>query len=253
MTLRFAACLAIYPFFCVASSLAQGDADADAKVAQDLGRYSTEKLETACAQMSARSYVSGLTDGAWMALPGGGRTYYYRSACYQELARRTGNASWCAEVKERKTLFGDGSAVSPAQCARQVAQVQRDRAEQQAWAARHAAALQGAFTVSGVKASEQARGEWLLLVTFEGRLPGRYRLEVARLTPQRGILIDEELSLEADTQRQWTLARPTVLGPAQPPAITPLSVSLFYLPAADNQAVPGPHLTGVRNLTLSLP
>ncbi len=251
MTPRFAACLAIFPFFCVASALAQGDADA--KVAQNLDRYSTERLETACVQMSAHSYVSGLTDGAWMALPGGGRTYYYRSACYQELARRTGNASWCAKVKERKTLFGDGSAVSPAQCERQVAQVQRDRAQQQAWAARHAAAVQGAFTVSGVKASEQAQGDWLLLVTLEGRLPGSYRLEVARLSPQRAILVNEELSLEADTQRQWTLARQTVLGPTQPPAIAPLSVSLFYLPAADNQAVPGPHLTGVRNLTLSFP
>lgn len=251
MTLRFIACLAFYPIVCVATAFAQGDADA--KVAQNLDRYSTETLEAACAQMSPRSYVSGLTDGAWMALPGGGRTYYYRSACYQELARRTGNTSWCTQVKERKTLFGDGSGVSPAQCERQVAQVQSDRAEQQAWAARHAAAVQGAFTVSGVTASEQTQGDWMLLVTLEGRLPGRYRLEVARLTPRRTILVNEELHLEGNTQRQWTLARQTVLGPATPPAIAPLSVSLFYLPSTDNQAVPGPHLTGVRNLTLSLP
>ena len=93
----------------------------------------------------------------------------------------------------------------------------------------------------------------MLLVTLEGRLPGRYRLEVARLTPRRTILVNEELHLEGNTQRQWTLARQTVLGPATPPAIAPLSVSLFYLPSTDNQAVPGPHLTGVRNLTLSLP
>lgn len=251
MTPRFAACLVLYLMSAWLAMPAW--AGTDAEVAQNLDRYSPATLETACAQMSARSYASGLTDGAWMALPGGGRTYYYRSACYQELARRTGNASWCAQVKERKTLFGDGSAVSPAQCERQVAQVQSDRAELQARAARHAAAVQGAFTVSGVTASEQTQGDWMLLVTLEGRLPGRYRLEVARLTPRRTILVNEELHLEGNTQRQWTLARQTVLGPATPPAIAPLSVSLFYLPAADNQAVPGPHLTGVRNLTLSLP
>lgn len=251
MTPRFAACLVLY--LLSALQAAPALASADTEISQNLDRYSPATLEVACAQMSPHSYASGLTDGAWMALPGGGRTYYYRSACYQELARRTGNANWCAQVKERKTLFGDGSGVSPAQCERQVAQVQSDRAELQARAARHAAAVQGAFAVSSVKASEQTQGDWLLLVKLEGRLPGRYRLEVARLTPQRTTLVNEELSLERDTERQWTLTRQTVLGPARPPAIAPLSVSLFYLPSADNQAVPGPHLTGVRNLTLSLP
>jgi hypothetical protein len=243
------------PVWCLLYALwaAPALAASDAEAAQNLDRYSPSELEAACARMSSHSHASGLTDGAWMALPGGGRTYYYRSACYQELARRTGNPSWCAQVKERKTLFGDGSGVSPAQCERQVAQVQSNRAEQKASAARHAAAVQGSFTVRSVKATEQPQGDWQLAVTLEGRLPGRYRLEVARLNPQRTILVNEEITLERNTQQQWVLARHAVLGPAIPPAIAPLSVSLFYLPSADNHAVMGPHLSSIYNLTLSLP
>lgn len=233
----------------VAPALAASDTD----TSQNLDRYSTTELEAACARISSNSHASGLTDGAWMALPFGGRTYYYRSACYQELARRTGNVSWCTRVKERKTLFGDGSGVSPAQCERQVAQVQSNRAEQQASAARHAAGVQGAFTVRNVKATEQPQGDWQLAVNLEGSLPGRYRLEVARLNPQRTILVDEEIILERNTQQQWLLRRQAVLGPAAPPTIAPLSVSLFYLPSADNHAVMGPHLSSIYNLTLSLP
>lgn len=233
----------------VAPALAASDAD----IAQNLDRYRTPELEAACARMSSHSHASGVTDGAWMALPGGGRTYYYRSACYQELARRTGNASWCAQVKERKTLFGDGSGVSPAQCARQVAQVQQDRAEQQASAARHAAAVHGAFTVRHVQATELPQGDWQLTVHLDGDLPGRYRLEVARLNPQRTLLVHEERTLERNTQQQWLLPRQAVLGPATPPAIAPLAISLFFLPSADNRAVMGPHLSSIYNLTLSLP
>ncbi|MDZ7918696.1 hypothetical protein [Rhodoferax sp.] len=233
----------------IAPALAASDAD----LAQNLDRYSTSELEAACARMSSRSHVSGLTDGAWMALPFGGRTYYYRSACYQELARRTGNASWCTRVEERKTLFGDGSGVSPAQCERQVAQVQSDRAEQQASAARHAAAVKGAFTVRNVTATEQMQGDWQLQVALEGRLAGRYQLEVARLTPKRVVLVSEELKLEHDTLQRWLLPRHVVLGPTTPPMIAPLAVSLSYLPPVDDRIVLGPHLTSIYNLTLSLP
>jgi len=85
----------------------------DAQVANNYYKFSDAQLEAVCAGMSPTSYVSGLTAGAWLAMPFTGRTYFYRSACYFELARRTGKVTYCQQVKERKTLLGDGSAMSP--------------------------------------------------------------------------------------------------------------------------------------------
>lgn len=82
-------------------------------------RYSNAEFKTVCDKMSPFSYVSGLSDGAFLVI--GGKTYYYKSRCYQELARRTQDEDLCAKVIERKVLFGDGSGVSPKECRRGIA------------------------------------------------------------------------------------------------------------------------------------
>eukprot|EP01030_Chromulinospumella_sphaerica_P026653 gene26653-26868_t len=87
-------------------------------------RYNNTELEAVCQTMSPTWHVSGLTDGGWGSLGLGGRTYYYRSACYLELVRRTGRAELCPKVVERRTLFGDGSSHTPEACAKVAAAYQ---------------------------------------------------------------------------------------------------------------------------------
>ena len=93
-------------WFCLVllCAIPQAWAQSDAEVTNQYYRYSNPQLEAACARMSPSSHASGLTDGAFVAVPFAGRTYYYQSDCYLELARRTADVAWCAKVRERKTL-----------------------------------------------------------------------------------------------------------------------------------------------------
>lgn len=52
--------------------------------------------------------------------PPGMKTLYQRSSCLFSLARKYRDASLCAEVRERKSLFFDGSALTRESCEREV-------------------------------------------------------------------------------------------------------------------------------------
>ena len=118
----------------------QAWAQTDAEIGNHYYRFSNAELEAVCARMSPTTYIDGLTDGALLAVPFTGRTYFYQSACYLELARRTFDLAWCPKVRERKTMLGDGSSHSPASCQRLVASLQRNQTLIQQSADRHAAA-----------------------------------------------------------------------------------------------------------------
>ena len=137
-------------------------------------RHSNAELEAVCDAMSPSRYVSGLTDGAWAALPGSGKTYFYRSACYLELVRRTGRAELCAKVVERHSLLGDGSSHTPQTC-QQVATTYQARQVQstqdQAAANR---LMEGMFKISKLQVTALPNGNWRLNVQADGQRKGDY-------------------------------------------------------------------------------
>jgi len=239
-------------------------AQSDAEVGNQYYRYSNTELEAVCARMSQSSHASGLTDGALLAVPFAGRTYYYQSACYLELARRTVDVTWCVKVRERKTLLGDGSGHSPASCQRMLAGLQQSQARIQQSADRHAAAVRGVFKIESAQVTALPSGDWLLLVQTAGSLPGRYRLQVDN-SRDRIRLLNQDLMLPTPGPQRYTLARKQVLGSTALPAIFPIAVSLRYVfPAdsasasqeqvkADEKTPVREHLSSIQNLTLSAP
>src|SRR3546814_17043831 len=66
--------------------------------------------------MDPADYVTGLLFN-----PPGMKTYFKRSSCLQAIAVAYRDASLCEEVRERKSLFFDGPALSRASCERRVA------------------------------------------------------------------------------------------------------------------------------------
>src|SRR3546814_5842882 len=68
-----------------------------------------------CRRMDPADYVTGLLFN-----PPGMKTYFKRSSCLQAIAVDYRDASLCEEVRERKSLFFDGSAISRASCERRV-------------------------------------------------------------------------------------------------------------------------------------
>ena len=193
-------------------------------------------------------------DGAILAAPFAGRTYYYQSDCYLELARRTADGAWCAKVRERKTLLGDGSSHTPASCQRMVAVLQASRARTQHSADRHAAAVQGVFKIESAQVTALPTGDWLLAVQAAGSLPGRYCLQVDN-SRDRSRLVTQELTLPQPGPLRYTLVRKQVLGTTALPNIFPIAVSLTYLFPADSayasQEQVKEHLSSIQNLTLS--
>jgi hypothetical protein len=225
---------------------AQNDADAS----NHFHGYSNEKLEQVCAAMSPSSYASGLSEGTWLALPGSGKTYYYKSACYFELARRTGRADVCQKVKERKTLLGDGSTYSQASCERMLAGNRATAIQQQSEADAHAAIVQGSFKLCSADASTLPEGNWRVSIQACGSLSGSYRFEVVSLKDQR-ILVAQTVKIAENSSHSWTIDRKQLVGNTPLPAIFPLAVSLWYM-LPPNSAYPiKEHLSSIRNLTLS--
>lgn len=228
----------------------QAWAQTDAEIGNHYYRFSNAELEAVCARMSPTTYIDGLTDGALLAVPFTGRTYFYQSACYLELARRTFDLAWCPKVRERKTMLGDGSSHSPASCQRLVASLQRNQTLIQQSADRHAAAVQGVFKIASAQATELPSGDWRLAVQTVGTLAGRYRLTVESIR-ERKRLVTQDLSLPPTGQLHWTLPRKQVLGNTVLPAIFPVAVSLIYVFPVDSPNASQEHLTSVQNLTLS--
>ena len=220
--------------------------------ANNYHRYDNTQLEAVCDAMSPHIYISGLTDGAWAVFPGTGRTYYYRSACYMELVRRTGRSELCSKVVERRTFFGNGSAYGPASCERQAAQWNAAQAQQQRETAAFEKLVEGVFTMSPLKAKTLPNGNWLLQTTVQGTRAGAYRLEIdSSRHRQRLRLLTQSLRLSESQDLQWEISRAEVVGTTPLPAIFPIAVSLYYLVPASSERGAFEHSTGIKNVTLS--
>ena len=121
-----------------------------------------------CRSIDPEAYATGLLFN-----PAGKKTFYKRSSCLFELARKYRDASLCAEVRERKSMFFDGSAFTRASCEQSV---------------REALAGDPAREISDIKRLAEAR--WFrngngrdldLHVQMSGSYPHRYGLTVLML------------------------------------------------------------------------
>jgi hypothetical protein len=215
--------------------------------------YSHEDLEKACDAMSSFSYVSGLTDGALIATPFTGRTYYYKSRCYYELARRTGRAEFCKKVKERNVFFGEGSGVSENACLRTVALASDAQAMRTREAERHAAAVDGAVKIERTSVAKVTKESWEIRVDTEGSLAGEYRFDVASLNQNRVLVSETVFIKEPRASFTWIIERSALLDKtSRLPAIFPISVSLNYLMPQGSAEPTQEYLSSVGNATLSV-
>jgi hypothetical protein len=76
-----------------------------------------------CEAIDPHVYQSGLLFN-----PDGYRSYFVRSECFQRVAREFRDASLCAQVRQRRSLFASSWGYSPSQCLKEVqAAVAADR------------------------------------------------------------------------------------------------------------------------------
>ncbi len=213
-------------------------------------RYTPSQLEAVCEAMSSTRYISGLTDGGWGTLGIGGKTYYYRSACYMELVRRTGRAELCAKVVERRSLLGDGSNHSPKACAAVAAAYQAREKQSAEDVAAFKASVEGAFKISELQVQILPGGRWRVEVHTEGQRVGNYQLQLVKVR-DGAILREETVALSRPENFQWELSRAEVVAGTSLPNIFPMAVRMSYLVPASASRPAAEHSTGIRNFTLS--
>ncbi len=214
-------------------------------------RYSNAELEAVCDAMSPSRFVSGLTEGAWVAMPGAGKTYFYRSACYLELVRRTGRVELCAKVVERRTLLGDGSSHTPQSCKQLATAYQTRQAQSTQDQATDARSMEGVFKISKLQVKALPSGNWRLDVQADGQRKGDYVLRVYQVRENR-LLLKEAHALNHASSWTWELSRATIVGTTALPNIFPMAVSLSYrLPSAAAGSATE-RITHIQNFTLSV-
>lgn len=213
-------------------------------------RYTNTQLEAVCDAMSPTRYISGLTDGGWGSLGIGGKTYFYRSACYMELVRRTGRSELCAKVVERRSLLGDGSDYSPKTCTEVAAAYQAREKQGAQELAAFKASVEGAFKMNEPQVQALPGGNWRVEVQTEGRRSGTYHLQIVKVRDGT-VLRQETISISRPETFIWELSRTEVVAGSQLPAIFPMAVRMSYLVPAGSGQPAVEHSTGTRNFTLT--
>lgn len=204
---------------------------------------SGDEFQKACESMSLFSHVDGLTDGALT--PFGGKTYYYRSSCYQELARKTTNESFCANVRERWTLLGDGSGVSKAACRRQVEQASETRSQIDTEAKQRDEQRQLFIESNPMKITKTwvetlADDQYRVNVQVEGSLFGRYRFEVKAhsLNKKYNPIIEDSLLQVNSKILSWIIKKSDIASESDVlPKIVPISVLLTHIDSAQDTSI----------------
>ena len=122
-----------------------------------------------CRSISASVYSTGMIFN-----PAGYETMFERSRCMQLLAIDERDVALCSEVKERKSLFFDGSSVSEKSCRAQVSE-RLDRLVQEV-------AARDFTTIHRLKSLEFSRNgngkDFDLVVITDGSYAGHYDLDI---------------------------------------------------------------------------
>jgi hypothetical protein len=214
---------------------------------------SFEEARKICDGMSSFSHVEGLTDGAF--IPFGGRTYYYKSSCYQELARETLDDSLCQKVSKRWPLLGDGSGVSSSECLRQVTLAHEAQSQRDKEAKHNRDVTEGEMEITRAWVDPLTQDQWRVNVQVEGKLFGNYRFDVeASNLEQNKILVSEKTSLQVSNKLfSWVIKKGDLMEESvKGPHIVSLAVSLYYL-LPEGIDFPGKEkLTSIGNASISV-
>lgn len=164
----------------------------DADKMNQIDSKSEEELLKLCQELSPWSYVSGLTDGAFV--PFGGRTYYYRSRCFNELAKRSLNPSYCKEVKRRYSLLGKDD-LSYDNCILELQKAVR-RKENDELKAQFVKSLKAsAHKIIAASFKKNGLKNWSVNVVIEGNQDGDYAIEGKNLSSGK-VFLNERISLK---------------------------------------------------------
>lgn len=205
--------------------------------------YSSDEFRRACEDMSTFSHVDGLSDGAF--IPFGGRTYYYRSYCFQELARQTVNENLCVNVRKRWTLLGDGSGVSAVACRQQVerareAQAQRENESKNALEQKKQFLASDPMKITKTWVEKLTDDQWRVSVQVEGSLFGQYKFEVRALNinTKYGPIVENSLLQSKSRTLSWTIKRSDIVATSDMlPKIVPISVVLTYSDSGEDTSI----------------
>jgi hypothetical protein len=119
------------------------------------------------------------------------QTYYFRSSCFQELAVQTRAENLCDQVKERKSIFFNGSGVSPTACRKAVADIRnKDFAER--------VRPESVHKIESIKIDSAPSGDIEVRFVPAGTLWGTYRFTISLIDPsgaELGNLYDLETHL----------------------------------------------------------
>lgn len=223
------------------------------------GQMSNAELAIACEAMSRWSFVSGLSDGAFNAL--GGRTYYYRSSCFMELARRTLQPPYCDHVRTRHAILNRGASLSRHACLQVVRvglQPQARNTQQQAEFDRRMAS---ASKLSTLTVTADRAGVWTERAQAQGSMPGEYLFELrnlaAAMSDPLGLVSSNQQQLQGSTfDYAVTITsaqlQQCVACRAQGKRIYPLALSLSLLPPDGTGAGRAATLTSVLNTSVAL-
>lgn len=109
--------------------------------------------------------------------PRGMHTYYLKSACYYELAQQSGDLSLCDKVKERKSLFFDGSSISKQACFKWVGELNARKITEEI--IDFPSSIYRVDSVHISPSSSRIRAEkYMLNVSYGGGVAGNYEFAV---------------------------------------------------------------------------
>lgn len=205
--------------------------------------FSLDEFQRACEDMSPFSHVDGLSDGTF--IPFGGRTYYYKSYCYQELARQTVSESFCAKVRERWTLLGDGSGVSKVVCRQQVerargVQSQIENESKKALEHRSQFLASDPMKITKTWVEKLATDQWRINVQVEGSLFGQYEFEVRahNINTKYEPIVEDSLLQSKGNIFSWIIKRSDIVSTSDMlPKIVPISVVLTYSDSGEDTSI----------------
>ncbi len=221
--------------------------------------YSDEEFEKVCKNMSRFSYVKGLTDGAF-GIPMGGKTYYYKSRCYQDLARRTTNNIFCKKVIQRRSFIYNGSSVSEKSCLDEVKKIQESLSSAQKDVDQFKKTAEGAFEIinSENKVEKISADSWKISVTVKGSLFGEYDFRIIHSDvpledwDTLGLLASEEIVIKDQKKSfSWIIARDQldkIFDPkVNPRQIHHIAIKLFLKKSDEGINFDPEHLTSIGN------
>lgn len=221
--------------------------------------YGLDQMKKACEGMSRWSYFAGPSDGAVQVPIPHGKTYYYKSRCYLELARKEMSEELCSKAKKRWSLLYDGSGVSKEACVKEVRRlVEMDRGQQQSNRDSQAIKAQ-AIKIDAIAVDRVAAGKWSLRLKMTGQLAGDYKLEfmngAAAFSDPNRIFRSEEITLAKGPTTITRFVERTQLITCKgcelyPKRVYPIAASLTLLRTSDSVNIKYPLLINVVNTSI---